>query len=87
MEISYNKNKDIILRRLDSMGNKELAKNLIDQIPEGKLLYIIPYLQGAAIPDNLPNSDTIEAIEEIENGRGHAFKGSTEDLFKKLMED
>lgn len=69
------------------MSNRELAKNLIDQIPEGKLIYIIPYLQGAAIPDELPNSDTLEAIAELNSGGGHTFSGSTEDFFAELMED
>ena len=42
------------------MSTRELAKSLIDQVPENKLLYIIAYLQGAAIPDEseTPNADT-----------------------------
>ena len=36
------------------MSSKELAKNLIDQIPESKMYYIIAYLQGAAIPEEVP---------------------------------
>jgi len=47
------------------MSNRELAKSLIDQIPESKLVYIIYYLQGAAIPDEIPNKETIEAIREL----------------------
>ena len=65
------------------MSNRELAKTLIDQIPEGKLLYIIPYLQGAAIPDEIPNAET---LEELDSGGGHTFTGSTEDFFAELME-
>lgn len=68
------------------MSNKEIAKNLIDQIPESKLLYIIPYLQGAAIPDETPNTETLEAFTELENSGGHIFSGSTDDLFKELLE-
>ena len=43
------------------MSIRELAKSLIDQVPENKLLYIIAYLQGAAIPDESekPKADTI----------------------------
>ena len=33
------------------MSNRDLAKSLIDE-SEGKLVFIIPYLQGAAIPIN-----------------------------------
>ncbi len=69
------------------MSNRELAKNLIDQIPESRMYYVISYLQGAAVPDEVPNADTISAIEELENGGGTLFTGSTEALFAELMED
>ena len=69
------------------MSNRELAKKLIDQIPESRMYYVISYLQGAAVPDEIPNAETIAAIEELENGGGTLFTGSTEDLFAELMED
>lgn len=69
------------------MSNRELAKSLIDQIPESQMYYVISYLQGAAVPDETPNSETIAAIEELENGGGTLFTGSTEDLFTQLMEE
>lgn len=62
------------------MSNREFAKNLIDQIPEHKLIYIISYLQGAAIPEEIPNAETIASIAELESGGGTVFTGSTEDL-------
>lgn len=68
------------------MTNRELAKNLIDQIPESRLFYVISYLRGAAIPDETPNIDTLEAFAELENGNGHTFSGTTEQLFSELME-
>ena len=69
------------------MSYKELAKNLIDQIPDSKMYYIVAYLQGAAVPEEVPNSEPIASIEELENGGGTVFTGSTEDLFKELMEE
>lgn len=69
------------------MSNRELAKVLIDKIPESKLLYIIPYLQSEAIPDETPNSETLEAFAELDNGGGHSFSGTTEELFNELLED
>lgn len=33
------------------MSNREMAKSLIDKIPENKLIFIIPLLRGASIPD------------------------------------
>ena len=72
------------------MSARELAKSLIDQVPENKLLYIIAYLQGAALPDDVetPNAKTLAAIEEVENmietGKGEHFEGSTADFFAQL---
>lgn len=69
------------------MSNRELAKQLIDQIPESKMYYIVSYLQGAAVPEEIPNAETIASIEELESGGGTLFTGSTEDLFTQLMEE
>ena len=69
-----------------TISYKELAKNLIVQIPDSKMCYIVAYLQGAAVPDEIPNAETIASIEELENGGGTLFAGSTEDLFAELME-
>lgn len=69
------------------MSNREFAKSLIDQIPENKMYYIIAYLQGAAIPEEIPNAETLSAMEELEDGGGTLFKGSTQDLFTELMEE
>lgn len=69
------------------MSYKELAKNLIDQIPDSKMYYIVAYLQGAAVPDEIPNAETIASMEELENGGGTVFTGSTEALFAQLMEE
>ncbi len=69
------------------MSNREFAKNLIDQIPESRLFYVISYLQGAAVPDETPNADTLEAFAELDSGGGHRFSGTTEQLFAELMED
>ena len=68
------------------MSNRDIAKQLIDQIPESKMYYIIAYLQGAAIPEESPNAKTLESIQELENGGGTLFTGSTENLFAELME-
>ena len=73
------------------MSYKELAKNLIDQIPDSKMYYIVTYLQGAAVPEEIPNAETMEAIEEVEEmirtGSGHPFEGSTEEFLAQLLEE
>lgn len=72
------------------MSNRELAKILIDQIPESRLFYVVAYLQGAAVPDETPNADTLEAMAEVDsmivNGSGEHFAGSTADFFTMLAE-
>lgn len=72
------------------MSNRELAKSLIDQISEAKLFYVIPYLLGAALSDDVPNAETLEAMAEvqtmIQSGTGDHFDGSTAD-FLAMMEE
>ena len=69
------------------MSNRELAKALIDQIPESRLFYVMAYLQGATVPDETPNAETLEAMMELDSGGGYRFTGTTEQLFAELMED
>ena len=51
------------------MSNKERAIQLLDQIPESKMYYIIGILEGAAIPDEIPNTETLAAIDDVNHGR------------------
>ena len=44
------------------MSNRELAKSLIDQIPEDKLIFVIHYLLGVSI-SRTQNSNTITKQE------------------------
>lgn len=66
------------------MSYREFARNLIDQVPESKLLYVVAYLQGVVVPDETPNATTIAAMQELENGGGERWTGSTKDLFAVL---
>ncbi len=69
------------------MSYKELAKTLIDQIPDSRMYYVVAYLQGATIPDEIPNAETLASMEELERGGGTVFTGNTADLFAELMEE
>lgn len=51
------------------------------------MFYVISYLQGAAVPDESPNRETLEAFAELDSGGGHYFSGTTQQLFEELMED
>ena len=46
------------------MSIKERAIELIEQIPDSKMYYVLTFLEGAAIPDEMPNSETLEAMGE-----------------------
>lgn len=65
------------------MSNKERAIQLLDQIPESKMYYIIGILEGAAIPDEEPNAETRAAMQELENGGGECFN-SLDELWENL---
>ncbi len=67
------------------MSSRELAKSLIDRIPDGKMYYVLSFLQGAAIPDEQPNAATREAIEELDTGGGSIFDGSTSELLSEIL--
>ena len=71
------------------MSNREYAHTLLDRIPESRLAYIVYYLEGAAVPDEAetPNAETQEAFEELDNGGGEHFTGSTEEHFKKILSE
>ncbi len=68
------------------MSNKEKAIELINQIPEDKLAYVVYFLQGAALSEFSPNAETVKAMDELNEGGGQSFSGSTEALFKELAE-
>lgn len=71
------------------MSTRELARSLLDQVPESKLLYVVAYLQGVTTPENdeTPNAETLEAFEELDNDGGHTYNGPVENLIDSLLGD
>ena len=73
------------------MSNRELAKQLIDQIPESKMYYIVSFLQGAAVPEETPNAETLEAMAEVDEmirtGSGQHFQGTAEAFTDLLLSE
>lgn len=75
------------------MSNIELAKTMLDKLPEDKIIFIINILENIYESSGLeyePNQDTLEAIDEVDNmiknNTGEAFDGSTSDFFARLEE-
>lgn len=72
------------------MSNKERAIQLLDQIPESKMIYIIGILEGAAIPEIEtvePDEWDLQMIAEAEkenNGIGITIEDLAADLGVKL---
>lgn len=69
------------------MSNREKAMQLLEAVPDYKIDYVIAYLQGMTAGEAEPSEETIAAMQELENGGGHRFSGTTEQLFAELMED
>lgn len=72
------------------MNNREKAVAMIDSFPDDQLGNVIAVLQTMkqAIEDALaadtPNATTIAAMQELENGGGEVWTGSTKDFFAML---
>ncbi len=77
------------------MSYQEIAKNMIDRLPESQMIFVINMLEGLGElsgvdvhPEFTPNAETLEAFAETEEmirtGSGQHFKGSAEDFFAML---
>ena len=69
------------------MSEMERASALLGMVPQYKLGYVIAYLQGLtadadANQEDIPNAETIAAMQELENGGGEIFDGSAHDFLK-----
>jgi len=80
------------------MSYQEIAKNMIDKLPEDKIIFVINILENIGEMSGVdihavykPNQDTITAIEEVQqminNNEGEHFDGSTADFLAMLEEE
>ena len=70
------------------MSEREQAIQLLDAVPDYKIGYVVAYLQGVTVGENeTPNAETLAAMQELEDGGGEVFSGSTDDFFKMLLEE
>lgn len=73
------------------MSDREKIREIVDSLPEDKLVFVLTYLKGLEDGmDEEPNDDTLEAFEESEqklkDGTIERFSGSTDDLFASILE-
>lgn len=68
------------------MTYRELAKNLIDQISDSKMYYIVAFLQGAAVPEKMPGwgSSNMDDLDGLEDEDGRQFIYGTKELLEDL---
>lgn len=69
------------------MSEREYAKILIDQVPEDRLDYIIALIKDSVNEEEIPNAETLEAMDELLNGGGYRFTGTTEEMVEELLRD
>ncbi len=69
------------------MSEREQAMQLLNAVPDYKLGYVVAFLQGVAIPEEIPNSEILEAMQELEDGGGEVFEGSVHDFLQMMLED
>lgn len=73
-------------REIKVMSERERMYQLLDTVPDNKISYIIEFIQGLTIEDqNIPNSETLDAMQELENDGGESFDGSTADFLKMMI--
>jgi len=72
------------------MSNRERAVAIIDSFPDDQLGNVISMLQTMkraiedALAADIPNAATIAAMQELDNGGGEVWTGSTKDFFTML---
>lgn len=75
------------------MSEREKAIQLINEIDEDKMIYVVGILENISNIasnhfDEIPNAETLKAFKEgdrmLEEGTGQRFEGSTEEFFKTI---
>jgi hypothetical protein len=82
---AYNRRQDNIMLRPSKEDGARIRKAAADA---GKSVqrYCLDILLKS-VPDEVPNADTLEAFEELDNGGGEHFSGTAEELFKKILSE
>lgn len=67
------------------MSSRDQVFQIVDSMPEYKVDVLLDFLRVfMGGQEDIPNAETIAAIQELENGGGEIWTGSTEDLFAML---
>ena len=70
------------------MSTRELARTLLDEMPDSDLIYLVAYMQSSKALKDAEIPKTQAAIDEVDSmirtGEGEHFEGSTADFFAQL---
>ena len=80
------------------MSYQEIAKSMIERLPEDKMIFVVNMLERLGEMSRLglypafkPNAATIAAMTEtdemIRTGNGQHFEGTTKELFAQILEE
>ena len=70
------------------MSERERAYQLLDEIPDNKIPYLVVYMQGLTTSDKkYPSKETLQAIRELESDGGEIFEGSAHDFLSSMLEE
>ena len=78
------------------MSYQEIAKDMIDKLPDDKMIYVINILENlgemhgiSLYPNYEPNKETVEAIEEVDKmikeGTEEHFEGNTVEFLNGIL--
>lgn len=68
------------------MSERERMYQLLDTVPDNKISYVIGYIQGLTVErQDVPNAETLAAMQELENGGGECFD-TLDELWNSLEE-
>ena len=70
------------------MSTREKIYTMLGSMPEYKLGYVLAYVQGIAADEDIPNAETMQAIEDVRNRRNLIGPFETvDDLMESLNEN
>ena len=80
----------MIFERGIVMSDRDRAIDIIERLPENKMIFVLTYLQG--LEDGIqevPNEETIKSFAETDNailsGKVKPFTGNTEDFLNDIL--
>lgn len=72
------------------MSNREQVLQIVNAMPDYKIDGLLGFLR-AFLSDDIPNAATIAALQEgdemLRTGAGQGWTGSTEELFRQILEE